>query len=113
MSRWRQVAKWSVQASIAEQVAAGLGRRECADASGRCPCQRHRLAPPFGLGFLAPEQFRGEPVVAFAEHSAHTSIAFAGNAFDRIAAAVDAREDILDAGIAARWDRSAPTWGGC
>ena len=79
----------------AEQVAAGLGRRE-----GAMPAvvvvQRHRLAAPFVVAFLAPEQRRGEPVVAFAQQVGPHVDPLAGDAFHRIAAAVDAREDILD-----------------
>ena len=78
-----------------KQVAAGLRRRETA-APAVVAVEAHRLAPPVGLGFLPPQQLGGQLVVAFAQQIGPDFNGFAGNALDRIAAAVDARIDVLD-----------------
>ena len=91
-----------------KQVAARLGRGELAMpavVSG----QEHRLAPPVGLGFLPPQQFGRQLIVPFAEQIGPYFNGFAGNALDRIAAAVDAGIDVLDQEPRARSDRSAPS----
>ena len=78
-----------------KKVAARLRRGELAMpavVSG----QEHRFAPPVGLGFLPPQQFCGQLIVPFAEQIGPYFNGFAGNALERIAAAVDAGIDVLD-----------------
>ena len=70
----RQLAKWSVQASIAEQVAAGLRRREARHASGRCcaaPSARAAIPSSLSLRHSSSAASRSWPSRS---RSAHTSI---------------------------------------
>jgi hypothetical protein len=48
------------------------------------------------FGFLPPQQFGGQLVVAFAEKIRPYIKGFAGNPLDRMTAAVDPRIDVLD-----------------
>jgi len=51
---------------------------------------------PLRLGFLSPQQARRDLVMALTQQIGPDFERLTGDAFDRIAAAVDAREDILD-----------------
>ena len=79
-----------------EQVAAGLRRREPA-VPAVVAVEPHRLAPPLGRRSAPPQQRGRDDVVAFAKNIGPYFDGFAGDALDRIAAAVDARIDVLDA----------------
>ncbi len=79
-----------------EQVPARLRRREPAMPTVVAE-QRHRLpVPVIGL-VLAPDQIGGEDIVAFAKNVRPNLNGFAGNAFDRVPAAVDTGIDVFNA----------------
>src|SRR5262245_39306188 len=78
-----------------EQVTAGLGRRETTTPP-IIAVQTHRLPPPSGLRFLAPQQFGRELVMAFTQEIGPDVERLTDNPLDRVSTAIDGRIDILD-----------------
>ncbi len=79
-----------------EHVPAGLGRREL-PVPAVVAVEPHRLTPPLGRALRPPQQRGRDHVVAFAKNIGPYVDDFAGDAFDRIAPAIDAGVDVLDA----------------
>jgi len=79
-----------------EHVPAGHRRRESA-APPVVAVRQHRLAMPIRILIGAPKEGGGEDIMTFAKNVSPDVNGFAGNAFNRVPAAIDTREDILDA----------------
>src|SRR5690606_12038122 len=84
-----------------EQIPSGSRRREPAEPA-IVAVKLHRLAMPVGGGFRPPQQRCGNDVVPVAKNIGPDFHRLARNAFNRIAATVDAGIDILDAKAWAR-----------